>query len=51
MYEHVVSHGRTYHKYKDGSKLWIPNDGMSLMLFEEYLLPNDEVGLREKVLI
>lgn len=35
MYENVVSHGRTYHKYKDGSKLWISEDGLSLMLFED----------------
>jgi len=34
MYGHVASHGRKYHKYKEGSKVWTPDDGMLLILFE-----------------
>jgi hypothetical protein len=32
MYEYVVSHGRMYHKYKEGSKLSISIDEVSLMI-------------------
>jgi hypothetical protein len=50
MYEHVVSHGRTYHRYKDGSKLWILDDGMSLMLLENiYFLTTRSVGGRKSL--
>ena len=50
VYETVQENGRTYHRYKEGSKLFAQavscNTGPVLVLTPdpEYMLPNDDVS-------
>ena len=42
VYDHVAEDGRTYHRYREGSKAFLPHNRIDLSKFPEYPLPNDE---------
>jgi hypothetical protein len=42
VYDHVEEDGRTYHKYREGSKTFLSHNQIELAKFPEYPLPNDE---------
>ena len=42
IFDHVEEGGRTYHRYREGSKTFSPNIQIEPSNFPEYPLPNDE---------
>ena len=42
VYDHVAEDGRTYHRYREGSKIFLLHVQIELTDFLEYPLPNDE---------